>query len=185
VTSPRRVVLDANVLFGAQVRDMILRLALPPFELYQPVWSSAILDELMRNLRTKAHLPPPALERLARQLLTQFPTASVDPDPDWVPQLPNQRKDRHVLATAVTARTKTLVTLNTRHFRGADWFGIEVQTPDVFLCALHDEHPDALLGTLREQVAVLSDPPVTVDDLIARLPAVALPKLAARLRSSE
>jgi predicted nucleic acid-binding protein len=182
MTEPRGVVLDANVLFGAQIRDMLLRLALPPFPLYRPVWSGAILDELMRNLHAKAGMPADALDHLRAQMLSQFPGSSVEPNHKWLSLLPNQAKDRHVLATALAAGTRTIVTANTRHFHGAPWFGVQVQTPDQFLCELHDENPEAVAQTLREQAAELVNPRVTPGDLIARMPRIGIPKLAARLR---
>lgn len=45
------VVLDACVLYDSHLRDLLLRLA--EKELYQPVWSTIICDELKRNLVKK------------------------------------------------------------------------------------------------------------------------------------
>lgn len=43
------VVIDTCVLYDSLLRDILLRLA--EKELYQPIWSNVICDELKRNCR--------------------------------------------------------------------------------------------------------------------------------------
>lgn len=50
-----RVILDACVLVPYQLADLLLRLA--DAELYDPLWSEAILDEVQRNLVTTFGVP--------------------------------------------------------------------------------------------------------------------------------
>lgn len=50
-----RVILDACVLVPYQLADLLLRLA--DAELYEPLWSEAILDEVQRNLVTTFGVP--------------------------------------------------------------------------------------------------------------------------------
>src|SRR5919201_41853 len=45
---PFSAILDANVLYPFSLRDTLLRLA--ELELYTPLWSERILDEMRRNL---------------------------------------------------------------------------------------------------------------------------------------
>lgn len=48
--------LDACVLLPYQLADLLLRLA--DAELYEPLWSDAILDEVERNLIAKFNVSP-------------------------------------------------------------------------------------------------------------------------------
>ena len=53
------VLLDTNVLFGGYLCDTMLRLA--EAELFRPLWSEGVLDELTRNLiirRSWVQAPP-------------------------------------------------------------------------------------------------------------------------------
>jgi hypothetical protein len=47
-------VLDANVLFPFQLRNLLLHLAVDG--LFEPLWSEQIVDECVRNLRSNAGL---------------------------------------------------------------------------------------------------------------------------------
>jgi len=165
------------------MRDTFLRLGSTPFEVFRPVWSTEILAELRRNLCAKTGAEPSRVDAMLARFDDAFPNARIDPDPAVVAKMPNHAKDRHVLAVAVTAGAHLVVTANVRDFGRAQWLGVQIQTPDDFLCALHDEQPETIRAAMAAQVANLTNPPVTVDDLITRLPAVGLPKLAARLRS--
>lgn len=50
----------------------------------------------------------------------------------WRPQLPDP-KDDHLLELAVASDQTSIVTHNTRHFRGAKAFGIKIMTPKQLL----------------------------------------------------
>lgn len=114
---PRPVaLLDANVLYPARLRDLLIRLAING--LYQARWSEQILDECFDNLlENRPDLTQEQLARTRRLMTTALPDASVTgyedriagldlPDPD----------DRHVLAAAVTAGASLLVTYNLDDF---------------------------------------------------------------------
>ena len=45
------VVLDACILYDSHIRDLLLRLA--EKELYQPIWSNSICEEVHRNLKNR------------------------------------------------------------------------------------------------------------------------------------
>jgi len=166
------------------VRDILLRLAISPTALYTPIWSTSILDELQRNLREQVRLRPEHIDRLLARLRANFPSAAIDPDAEVVRRMPNQAGDRHVLATAVMAEARLLVTNNVRDFRGARWIGVRVQTPDEFLSALLDEHPDAVRAAVAAQAAEMHSPPVSVEDLIDRYGVVGMLLFADRLRQT-
>ncbi len=172
------------MLFRALVRSTMLSMAMPPFQAYAPLWSTVILEELARNLRAKVRMPPTKVASLLDRMAATFPGAVVDPSPDVVRHMPNHRKDRHVLAVAVVAEADVLVTRNVRDFRGAEWLGVSVQTPDKFLSRLYDTQTKTVLAAIATQAAQLSAPPMTVDELVARLEQRGLPNFAARLRGS-
>ena len=124
-------VLDANVLYPASLRDLLLRLAADG--LYQARWTDRILDETFDAvLRTRPDLDPARLGRTRRLMTTHFPDAMVVeyeslmatlvlPDPD----------DRHVLAAAIRAHAEVIVTHNLKVFprRALEPLDIEAMSP--------------------------------------------------------
>lgn len=115
-------VLDTCVLVPSRARDVLLELA--STGAYRPLWSSEILNELDRALRTLANRRGASLEdtnayltRLFQQMSAAFPDALVTgwealigtvqlPDPD----------DRHVVAAALAGRADVIVTDNLADF---------------------------------------------------------------------
>ena len=66
------VVLDANVLYSAPLRDYLLHLA--KLKVYDPVWTDAIQEEWARNLlRARPDLDRTSLEITQRAMDTYFP----------------------------------------------------------------------------------------------------------------
>ena len=108
--------LDANVLYPARLRDLLIRLDLAG--LYQARWSEQILDECFDNLiDNRPDLTPAQLARTRRLMTTALPDASVADYEDRVEEfdLPDP-DDRHVLAAAVAAGASLLVTDNLDDF---------------------------------------------------------------------
>ena len=72
-------------------------------------------------------------------MLGAFPEAMLDQaDADAIEQqMPNDPKDRHVLAVAVAAGVDLVVTNNIKHFKQADVERVDVRavTADQFLCS--------------------------------------------------
>ncbi|WP_211214075.1 PIN domain-containing protein [Salisaeta longa] len=102
--STRPVVLyDANVLYPAQLRDLLMRLAIA--DLVRAHWSDAIHEEWMRSLlANRRDLTRAQLERTRDLMEAALPGASVDRYQQNIPKvtLPDP-DDRHVLAAAVHA----------------------------------------------------------------------------------
>jgi predicted nucleic acid-binding protein len=134
MTFCRPVVLDACVLVGAGLRDMLLRLAEVP-ALYAPRWSDDILGEVERTLQRRFGKTIEQTRHLTHQLRESFPEACVREYSDLIPNLINHEKDRHVLAAAVRCGAQGIVTFNTRHFpaEAVCRFDIQVIHPDKFL----------------------------------------------------
>jgi predicted nucleic acid-binding protein len=176
------VLLDANVLWSAAVRDTLLRAA--ERALFHPLWSTEILDELARGLkRRRPDLDPARIDRTIALMARHFPEALVQGFEALIPAMHNDVKDRHVLAAAVCGRAQIIVTENVRDFPAsacAPW-DVNVQTADEFLCQLWVTYPDTIRDVLREQAADLNAPPRTPLDLLATL-ARSAPNFATMVR---
>ncbi|WP_189043406.1 PIN domain-containing protein [Micromonospora sonchi] len=142
-------VLDACVLVPSVLADTLLRCA--EQDLYRPVWSRAILDEVRRNL-------PPSVragkaDRRIEVMREHFPKAMVSGYEQLITEMANDPKDRHVLAAAVAADAEAIVTANLRDFpdHAVAPYAIEVLHPDDFLCGLLDAEPELLVSIIVQQ----------------------------------
>ena len=165
------ILLDANVLYPAPMRDIFLQLAVD--DAFRARWTADIhrewIDALLRNepLRDRAVLERTRdLMDLATRdaLVTGYETLipALDlPDPD----------DRHVLAAAIVGRCDTVVTRNLRDFPDAAVapYGIEVWHPDEFLSDRLDLTPRVFCEAIRKVRARLVAPPLTVEEYLAVL----------------
>ena len=153
-TPPPAVILDANVLVQAPIRDTLLRLAEGP-TLYRVRWSAEIIAELKRTLQGKFGIPPDRAEYLESQLKEHFPEAWIEGFESVAPHMANDPKDRHVLAAAVHGKVRTIVTYNLRHFplnTTRPW-RVKAIGPSAFLKKLYRADEDLVIATLREQAA--------------------------------
>jgi predicted nucleic acid-binding protein len=148
------VVLDANVLVQAPVRDTLLRLAEEP-ALYRPLWSVEIIAEVRQTLQNKFHIEPHRTARLEAALLEHFPEAWVDGYQSLLPKMKNDLKDRHVLAVAAQSKSRLLVTYNLRHFppSATKPWGVSAIGPSTLLKSLYSRDRQRVLDVLREQAA--------------------------------
>jgi predicted nucleic acid-binding protein len=177
------VVLDANVLYPASLRDTLLRFAAAGF--YDLLWSERILDEAERNLVADGRVDASGARRLRNAMTAAFDDAIV-PD-DAIAQLEgamtNDPKDRHVLAAAVASEAQAVITLNLDDFPSAstDPFGVEALHPDEFLMVLHALDPDFAVELVRRQAADLKNPPHSVEAVLDFL-SLTVPTFAAAIR---
>ena len=105
-------VYDACVLYSASLRDILLWLGYA--ELACPLWSEKIHEEWMRNLlKNRPDLLPKRVERTRQEMDTRFPNSSIRGYEPLIPtlELPDPN-DRHVLAVAIFAEAKYIVTTN-------------------------------------------------------------------------
>jgi predicted nucleic acid-binding protein len=147
---PQPVVLDTCVLVDACLRDLLLRLAETP-ALYLPRWSGEIMAELERTLTDKLGVSAARWEHLHSQLGEHFAGSWVDAEfRGWIPRLTNHQKDRHVLAAAIQAEARQIVTYNLKDFAPADLaaWSVSAVSPDAFLCDCFEADPDTALGKL-------------------------------------
>lgn len=169
--TPLVALLDTNVLYSAQLRDIHLQLARD--SVYEVKWTLTILSELRDALLRQAPSVSHArLEYLFATMNRSFPDARISgieklvqsihlPDPD----------DRHVLAAAIVGKCDTLVTQNIRHFPDdyLSSFGIRVSSPDDFLAALLITRPKRFCASVRSVLSRLDEPSYTFNEYLAQL----------------
>jgi len=171
------VILDACVLYPAPLRDLLLWLALSG--LYRPRWTAMIHEEWMRSLlKERPDLARDRLERTRDLMDKAVPDCLVAgyegliaglslPDPD----------DCHVLAAAIHGGAETIVTYNLSDF-SADTLsahGIQAQHPDEFIAHFLDTDAAACTAA-RKQRESLRNPPKTVEEYLATLAGLSLPR---------
>lgn len=177
--------LDANVLYPAGLRDLLLRLA--DRYLFAPLWSRDIHSEWTGNLLAdRPDIDPAVLDRTRAIMDRHFPDALVTgfehlaseldlPDPD----------DRHVLAAAIHGQADVIVTANLRDFPVGRLVGyaIAAQHPDSFVADLFDVDPDAVLAAVQGHRAALRNPPRSVSEYLSALEQLGLDTAASLLRA--
>jgi predicted nucleic acid-binding protein len=175
---------DANVLYPAPLRDLLMRLA--GTGLFRARWSSQIQAEWTNALlRTRPELAAQIartcalMEAAVEDCLVTGHEAIVSqlqlPDPG----------DRHVLAAAIIGRADVIVTLNLRHFppQVLAAYRIDAQHPDIFIRHVLDLNEPLALDAVRKQRQGLRNPARSVEDLLDTLSRQELPETVAYLRS--
>jgi hypothetical protein len=166
------VLLDASVLYIEPVRGLLLWIA--ALGGFDPLWTARIFDEVGRNLLEGQRVSPEQWERLQAAMNAAFPDAMLDQDaPDAIKdQMPNDPKDRHVLAAAVAHDVELLVTNNLKHFKQTDLERVRVRAlnADQLLCELLSVAPHLVREALESQVATMRTPRQwTVAELLGAL----------------
>lgn len=163
------VVLDANVLYGIEVTDLLATMATR--RLFRPQWSPEIVDEVVRNLARRPDLDPHAIDRRIAHLNRALPSALVQLPPALVAAMPLNDKDRHVLALAVHIGAPTIVTDNLRDFPAdlLEPFGVEAISSDAFVLAQVDLHPAEVLASVDTMAARRHRPPRTRAEIVDSL----------------
>ncbi len=170
-SSPFIVVLDANVIYPAPIRDLLLNLA--DLEIFSPKWSEIIQEEWMRNLlKNRPDLSKSKLMRTVQLMNKAFPDAEVHGFEELIDQLnlPDS-DDRHVLAAAIHCEADAIITFNQKDFPEdkIQTFDIDIYTPDQFLQLLYQLNPETVLQAFQNQLASLKNPPKTQMELIETL----------------
>jgi predicted nucleic acid-binding protein len=176
-------VLDANVLYSASLRDFLLRLAFDG--LFAPHWTVKIQDEWVENLLLKR--PELKRERLLRtcaEMDSHFPNGRVRGfEPIIETLILPDKKDRHVVAAALQAKAKYVVTFNLRDFpKAAIPSRIEVISPDEFVFRIIENDPSTFIETVSKHRASLARPSKTVDEYLETLEQQKLHKTVEFLR---
>lgn len=160
--------------------DTLLRLA--EADLYRPLWSKLILDEMVSAIE-EIHpgLARGSARRRAETMDRAFDDACVR---GWEPliggiALPDE-DDRHVVAAAVRGQADLIVTANLSDFPAASLepLGLEAQSPNDFLLNQLDLDPDIVIRVLHAQSAATQRPAITFDALVDQLIRCGVPRFA-------
>jgi predicted nucleic acid-binding protein len=175
---------DANVLYPAQLRNLLMHLALTG--LFRAKWSADVHEEWISALLEKRpDLTRDKLERTRALMDLHAVDALVTGYEDLIPnlRLPDPR-DRHVLAAAIRGQASVIVTLNLRDFPAdaVGTFGIEAQHPDEFVLHLLDLAAGAVVAAAESHWKSLKNPPVTADEYLEALERQGLARSVAALR---
>lgn len=174
-------VLDANVLVPVSLTDTLLRSA--EHRRYSPLWTEAILDEVVRNVaRIHPEHGVAGSTKRVEFMRAAFPDAMVEHWQELEVEMTNDPKDRHVLAAAVVGGAEIIVTNNLADFpaTACDPYGINVMPADDFLCEVWSTNLDLARTMIDQQAGSLRSR--TVDGVLDVL-ALHAPAFVALLRA--
>ena len=156
---------DANVLYPAEWRNFLMRLALAG--VFRAKWSGDVHEEWMRNLlKNRPDVTREKLERTRQLMDKAAPDALVRGYEHLIHglALPDE-DDRHVLAAAIRCGPSLIVTCNLADFppEALSPFDIEAQHPDEFILHLLHLTPDLVIEAAHNHRTSLKNPPKTVE----------------------
>ena len=177
---------DACVLYPPSLRDLLMRAAVAG--LYAPRWTEQIHEEWTRNvLADNPQVSAAQLDRTRRLMNQAVPKSIVLGYEALIPALSlPDAEDRHVLAAALQAKARLIVTFNLSDFPAAVLrpCGVQAVHPDPFLNGLLDERPDLFLQTVQAHRTSLHRPPKNPGEYLQTLKANGLKELARRLEDT-
>ena len=181
--SPPVVVLDANLLYPFQLRNLLIQFGVDG--VIVPRWTARIHEEWMGNLVAAGRASLDRLQRTRDLIDRALPGADV---PGWEQHMSGlvlpDPDDCHVLAAALAAGANTILTMNLRDFptSALSPLGVEAVHPDAFLCELYDADPELLRASAEAAHTNLSRSAPSFADYLDSLERQALPALVQRLR---
>ena len=176
---PGKIVLDANVLYSARLRDLWMELGVSG--LVDLVWTEQIEAEwIAAVLRSRPELEQ-HLRRTAVVMRQVLPNACivVDPTHELGLALPDP-DDRHVVAAAVTIRAESIVTFNVKNFPPdlVTSLQIEIVTADTQLLRVAMDDEEGFLAAVASVRRRLRAPPLDAFEYAAGLPRSGCPLTA-------
>jgi predicted nucleic acid-binding protein len=176
-------ILDANVLYPALLRDLLLSLA--HADLYSAKWSAHIRQEWTRSLLNDRPHMGAKIHEAAEAMESAIPDCLVTGYEHLIESLilPDH-DDRHVLAAAITGHADAIITWNERDFPTdvLESFGIELQTPDEFVLNQIMLRETTALTAIKAMRGRWARPEVSAQALVDLLEKRGLPQTAAHLR---
>ena len=179
------VILDANVLYPALLRDILLTLA--HADIYNARWTATIEYEWTRSLCRDHPTEQTRIAQIAQKMRAAIPDCLVTGYEPLIEglHLPDPN-DRHILAAALVGHADAIVTLNRKDFPSSicDAFGIEVQSADEFLVNQITLHKIAALTAIRQMRERWSRPVISAQEFMALLVKRGLGMTAASLEDA-
>ncbi|MEJ7830565.1 MAG: PIN domain-containing protein [Segetibacter sp.] len=180
-------ILDANVLYPAPIRDLLLHLA--NVELYIPKWTEIIQEEWISNLLLKrTDLKRESLEKTKEAMNAAFPDSNITNFQEIIDSLSLPDKDdRHIVAAAIRSKADVIVTFNIKNFPKGylKLYDIEAQHPDDFITNLINLNKLKSLEALNNQVKNLRNPPKSKDEVLNTLENSGLKNSVALLKTKK
>jgi predicted nucleic acid-binding protein len=179
-----KVVCDANVLYSAALRDLLMELGVG--EVFEPRWTEEIHEEWIRNvLLNNPNLTSERLTRTKNMMNASIKNCLVQGYEPIIPdlELPDP-DDRHVLAAAIHSRADFIVTFNLRDFPADKLrlYNIQPLHPDQFILRLLNFNWQGVCNAAEKQRIRLKNPPKTPDEYLETLVELGLPHSATRMR---
>jgi len=178
--------IDANTLYPAPLRDLLLSLAVDG--LYHARWTARIHDEWTRNLAMNRPELAERLPQLVALMNRSVPDCLIENYEALIDGLAlPDADDRHVLAAAITGHVDAIVTFNLKDFPAEvlGRYNIEALHPDDFVLNQLELRQIDALAAIKAMRARLRRPPQSAADLIATLERAGLAASAAHLRRAE
>lgn len=168
--------LDANVLYPAPLRDLLLRLAVA--DVFAARWTERINDEWIRNvIKNRDDISPEQLNRTRMLMNAHVRDCLVSHYEELESSLSlPDNDDRHVLAAAIKCGAQAIVTFNLKDFPAdvLDEYGIEAIDPDKFIQNQIDLNPGLVCHVVKTHRLSLKKPPKSTDDYLETLQAQGL-----------
>lgn len=163
-------VLDANVLYPFQIRNLLLHIA--EFGAFDPLWSETIVSEFSRHLLGSGAVTEDQLKYLVSQMRRYFPDAwgrNYEGRADHL-NLPDE-DDRHVVALAIHYEADYIVTQNTRDFPESEIapYGIVAVTVDQFIGDLAHADRSLIVRAAEAHRCSLTKHPLSPADYLEAL----------------
>ena len=177
--------LDANVLYPATLRSVMMELALAGA--FRPLWTDRVHDEWTAALgRDRPDLSADRIARTRALMVAHVEDALVTGYEDLIDTLTlPDPDDRHVLAAAAHGGASIIVTSNTKDFPATELlpYNILAMPPDDFICGLLADNAKMVVDALRADRASLRNPPMTKDSYLAALERAGLVETVAVLKT--
>lgn len=178
--------LDANVLFPAATRSVLLELARK--KVFRLLWSERVHEEWMRNLAARyPSIPIEKITRMRALMESYVDDATVTGYEALMPSLSlPDADDHHVLAAAIHGGASIIVTSNVRDFpdTALGSHDIAAMTPDAFAVHLLGLDREGVLEALTADRADMRNPPLTVEAYLDALARGGLSAFAVAVRAS-
>ncbi len=181
------VIYDACVLFPPSLRDLFVWLGITGA--CRPRWTADIHEEWTRSvLAARTNVTAASLARCRSLMDAAVPDCLVTGYEPLIPSLTlPDPDDRHVLAAAIHASVKKIVTFNLKDFPEEQTrpHGVVAIHPDAFLVQLLDAFENDACRAVQSQRGLLKNPQKTTAQHLATLEKIGLVRAVSLLRAFE